>query len=54
MGSGWFDYTELSLTTSSQGEQGEEGNCTLVPCGSAAPHLLEPPHIASLMKKECV
>ena len=39
---------------SSQREQGEEGNCTLVLGGSTAPNLLEPPQIASLLKKEGV
>ena len=46
IGFGWFDYTEPSLTASLQGEQGLEGNCTLVPGGSSASNLLTPPQNA--------
>ena len=38
MRSGWFDCTEPSLRTYSQGERG----CTLVRSGSTASNLLEP------------
>ena len=44
MSSGWFNYTELSLTTSLQGKQGVQGAYTLVRGGSSTSNLLEPHH----------
>ena len=42
MSLGWFDSTEPSLTTSSEGDQGVYGTYTLVPGGSSAANFLEP------------
>ena len=39
MSSGWFDYTESSLTTSLQGKQGVQGVYALVRGGSSASNL---------------
>ena len=44
MSSVWFDYSEPSRTTSSQGEQGAY---TLVPGGSTTANLLEPSQTTS-------
>ena len=47
MSSGWFDSTELSLTTSLQGKQGVQGAYALVRGGSSTSNLLEPSRTAS-------
>ena len=52
MGSGWFNTTEPSLTTSSQGKLGVDGNCTLDAGGSTAPNLSKPFQIALVQTKE--
>ena len=47
MSSGWFDCTELSLTTSLQGKQGLQGAYALIPVVQAhrtSSNLLEPHH----------
>ena len=42
MSSGWFDYTEPSLSTSLQGKQGMQGAYALVRGGSSTSNLVEP------------
>ena len=42
LGSASFDYSEPALNLAVQGEQGVEGNGTLVPGGSTALNLFEP------------
>ena len=41
MSSGWFDYTELSLTTSLQGKQGVQGAYGVVQVHRTSSNLLE-------------
>ena len=50
MSSGWFDYTEPSLSTSLQGKQGVQGAYALVRGGSSTSNLVEPSRTTSLQR----
>ena len=54
MSSGWFDFTEPSLTTSLEGKQGVHGAYALVRGSSSAWKLLEHSQTTSLQGWQCV
>ena len=54
MSSGWFDCTELSLTTSLQGKQGVQGAYALVWGGSSTSNLFEPSRTTSSQRQQGV